>query len=598
MAMAAPKPGSDTFILGQKMILDLRYFCADNTPAAQCRTPVTHLSDPIKELLVSNAIGGVILFGQNIASTTQLVTLNYELQQLMQQHNLPPLFIAIDQEGGRVARVPDHMATRFVGNMAVGATFDAHQTQFAAKVSAKLADALNLLGFNVNFAPSIDVNSNPLNPVINVRSYGEDANKVAILGRAAVEAMQQRNIISAIKHFPGHGDTQTDSHSGLPRVTHSLEDILHADLLPFIRLINSDEPAQMIMTAHIQYPALDDTLLTTVAGKQTVVPATLSKKILTGLLRNKLGYQGLIVTDAMDMAGIAQFFSPEQALVQTFAAGADIALMPYSVRNADDFQHFERIQRHVVDALDSEALSRTAMQASAQHIVQVKQQYQANRFIKRSLDQRVKTANHRLPDPDSQHLENQLATAALTPLQGKTLLPLAANQHIEAIMPDTARCLAMATAIKRTNIEHTFTCRHSLQVPKKEASALAEKTDILLVADISPIHTAAETGGMDTAQAVGNRSRQSERHQWLQETMQQARRKGVITVFAPLRAPYIAQDFAEVSDIMLATFGYNVATLNAENVQGAVFDALAKGLFTRFEFSGVSPVSIELPSQR
>ena len=597
-AVAAPEPGSDKFVLGQKMILDLRYYCADGTPASQCRTPVTRLTDPIKKLLVSNAIGGVILFGQNIEDTRQLVTLNYELQQLMQQHDLPPLFIAIDQEGGRVARIPDHMATRFVGNMAIGATHSHYQTEFAAQVGASIADALNLFGFNINFAPSVDVNSNPLNPVINVRSYGEAAVQVATLGSAAVKAMQSRDIISAIKHFPGHGDTHTDSHSGLPRVDDNLEQILQDDLLPFIKLIDSDEPPQMIMTAHIQYPALDDTRLPTLDGADTVVPATLSAKILTGLLRDKLNYKGLIVTDAMDMAGIAQFFSPAQALIHTYAAGADIALMPFSIRNTADTWEFERIQQQVMAALDQDRLSRSQMQASARHILQVKQQYDAQRFIARPLAQRLQAAKEQLPAPRSRQLEQQLATAALTVLQGQSLLPLANNQHIRAIMPDTARCQALGSAVKRLGKGHTYTCEHSLQAAAMKTSPLSAQTDILLVADISPPHTAAETGGMDSFAILRNRSSQAQRHDWLKQIMQQAREQGITTVFAPLRAPYIASEFAPVSDIILATFGYNVDTTSQDTAQGAVFEALAAGVFTDFDFRGRSPVSVMLPSAK
>ncbi|QPG05356.1 hypothetical protein IT774_14800 [Salinimonas marina] len=582
-------------MLGQKMILDLRYYCADDTPAAQCCTPVTRLTDPIKKLLVSNAIGGVILFGQNIENTRQLVTLNYELQQLMQQHDLPPLFIAIDQEGGRVARIPDHMATRFVGNMAIGATHSGYQTHFAAQVGASIAETLNLLGFNINFAPSVDVNSNPLNPVINVRSYGEAGAQVAALGDATVKALQSRQIISALKHFPGHGDTHTDSHSGLPRVNANLEQILRDDLLPFIQLIDSDAPPQMIMTAHIQYPALDDTRLATRDGGDTVVPATLSEKILTGLLRNKLNYNGLIVTDAMDMAGIAQFFSPAQALIQTYAAGADIALMPFSIRNTADTQEFERIQQQVMAALNQDVLSRSQMQASARHILQVKQQYHAQRFIARPLAQRLQAAQAQLPSAHNRQLEQQLANAALTVLQGQSLLPLANNQHISAIMPDTARCQALAGAVSRLDKGHTFACRHSLQLPAGKSSPLSAPTDILLVADISPPHTAAETGGMDSLAILRDRSSQTQRHQWLKQIMQQAQEQGITTVFAPLRAPYIASEFAPVSDIILATFGYNVDTTSHKTPHGAVFEALASGVFTDMAFSGTSPVSVRLP---
>lgn len=214
-------------------------------------------------------------------------------------------------------------------------------TQFAAKTGRAIAQQLSHLGFSVNFAPVLDVNSNPDNPIINVRSYGEQASLVGYAGADAIQAMQSVGIAAAAKHFPGHGDTQVDSHVGLPSVNHAIDDIYKVDLAPFIQVIaNPNTQPDMIMTAHIQYPALDSTEFVSRSGDKTILPATLSKKILTGLLREELGYTGLIITDSLEMAAITQFLSPQQAVIKAFKAGADITLMPFKISSSQDADAF------------------------------------------------------------------------------------------------------------------------------------------------------------------------------------------------------------------------------------------------------------------
>ncbi|MDX1391883.1 MAG: glycoside hydrolase family 3 N-terminal domain-containing protein, partial [Rheinheimera sp.] len=258
-ASAMPaKPGaaaaSVSQMLGQKLMLDLRYYCEQAPVNGQCRTPMTRLPPALANLIRQYNIGGVILFAENLADVAQIVQLNRDLQAAAAASALKlPLFISIDQEGGRVARLPRNLATSFAGNMAIGATYAAHGTAYASAVGRILADELLALGFNVNFAPTVDVNVNPDNPVINVRAFAEQAPVVAQLGGAMTSAMQQRGMIAALKHFPGHGDTAVDSHLGLPRVDHSAAQIRNVDLLPFARIIKQHNPG-MIMTAHIQYP--------------------------------------------------------------------------------------------------------------------------------------------------------------------------------------------------------------------------------------------------------------------------------------------------------------------------------------------------------
>ncbi|WP_181898370.1 glycoside hydrolase family 3 protein [Alteromonas aestuariivivens] len=579
--------------LGQKLMLDFRYFCYDSTASEQCRQPVKGLTPEIADILVSGKIGGVILFSENLHSIEQIVTLNYQLQALMARHGLPPLFIAIDQEGGRVARLDASIATRFVGNMAIGATYPEHGTQYASRVGVGLGRAIKRLGFNVNFAPTVDVNVNPDNPVINVRSYGEDPKWVAELGAAAVAGMQSQQIISALKHFPGHGDTHIDSHTGLPRVEHSKSVIEQVDLAPFRHIIAQEAAPGMIMTAHIQYPQLDNQTFTALNGEKTILPATMSKAILTGLLRQQMGYQGVIVTDALDMAGIAHYFDPAGAVVQTFNAGADIALMPYRIRNASDIKGFWKLRSTLQQAVVKGELSEKAMMASARRIAKLKEGYSVGTFLAEPLSKRIHQARGALPDTANQQLERELARDALTLIYDSGVLPLEASGHWQAVMPDQARCEAFEYSANKANRKLTVSCLSLATIPADKPWVQWAKADALIIGDISPQHSVVEMGGMDDLNTLKPRANKTAQYQWMQNAMQAARSKHVPVILVALRAPYVASQFTNSADAALTTYGYNVDEREGQ-MQGAVFDALVLGMLGLAPVSGSLPVSVRM----
>ena len=256
-------------------------------------------SDPtsdIRRLIEESHAGSVILFAysDNIQTPDQTARLNNGLQAIASGTRLGiPLIIATDQEGGVVARMTEG-ATELPGNMALGAGRDPEGSYRAAQLTAK---ELRAVGIQMNLAPVLDVNVNPENPVIGVRSYGESPRLVSKLGAAAIRGSQKNGVIATAKHFPGHGDTDVDSHLGLPVIDKSRAELEKTEFVPFRRAIR--EGIDAIMTAHIHIPALDDT---------PELPATLSKPILTGLLRKEMGFQGLIITDSMTMSGVADYF--------------------------------------------------------------------------------------------------------------------------------------------------------------------------------------------------------------------------------------------------------------------------------------------------
>jgi beta-N-acetylhexosaminidase len=287
----------------------------------------------LRDIIEQCHVGGVILFARNIASPNQVAELTTELQEIARANGLAPLLIAIDQEGGRVARLTEQTGfVEFPSAMAVGATGD---IQNARLVAQALAAELRAVGVNVDFAPVLDVNNNPSNPVIGTRSFGCDPGRVAAFGVAFIEAMQAEGVLAFGKHFPGHGDISVDPHVALPTIPHDLSHLEAMEFLPF----RSAMAAQVagIMSAHAMFPALDPT-----PGR----PATLSPAVLTGLLRDTMGYSGLLATDSLEMGALAEVgYTPPRAALAAFIAGADVLL--FNKGHDDHRQAFELIADHV-----------------------------------------------------------------------------------------------------------------------------------------------------------------------------------------------------------------------------------------------------------
>lgn len=251
---------------------------------------------------VGEGLTAVGLFGRNIASPEQLAALTAQLRT-----ERDDVLVAIDEEGGDVTRLEVRGGSSFPGNLALGAVDD---TGLTRDVARELGRRLAECGVNLNWAPSADVNSNPGNPVIGVRSFGADTHLAARHTAAYVQGLQAAGVAACTKHFPGHGDTNVDSHHALPRIDVGLDTLQARELVPFKAAIEAGTKA--VMSAHILVPALDATR-----------PATLSPRILTGLLRGELGYEGLIVTDGMEMNAIAGTYGIERGSVLAIAAGAD-----------------------------------------------------------------------------------------------------------------------------------------------------------------------------------------------------------------------------------------------------------------------------------
>ena len=333
--------------LAEMLMLDIRYFGTDATCNA---LPFTQMTPVIEQFLKDYPLGGIALFRENFVDVEQTVALTNSLQQ----HAKFGRLLGIDQEGGVVTRLK--FATNLTGNMALGATNQPAITTEAAQIIAR---ELNVLGLNLNFAPVIDVNVNPLNPIIGVRAFASSAKLVGEHGRAYIAGLHAEHVISCAKHFPGHGDTISDTHLGTSYVKHSLTEIQQIDLKPFAEIIQTG--VDTIMTAHVVAPALDNgKLFSTLQNAEIDTPATLSKTILTDLLRQQLGFKGVILTDAMDMHAISSNFSAVQASLLAIQAGVDMLVMP--IRIWDDtgiakFKlYFDELYNHLLNNAELQAL--------------------------------------------------------------------------------------------------------------------------------------------------------------------------------------------------------------------------------------------------
>lgn len=270
--------------------------------------PGTEITEEFRQVVKNHKIGNVILFRENIRDRAQLKQLCRDIQELIQAETGHPAFIAIDQEGGVVTRFPED-AVNVPGAMALGATGDPEN---AYRAGLLIGREMHCLGPNFNFAPVADVNSNPRNPVIGIRSYADDPHTVARFIRRAVQGLLDGGVLCTAKHFPGHGDTDLDSHLALPCVDKPLEALEAAELLPFKAAIDAGVSA--VMTAHILFPQIEPDL----------VPATMSRRIIQGLLREKLGFRGIIVSDCMEMAAIAAHYGVSEGTLAAFRAGVDL----------------------------------------------------------------------------------------------------------------------------------------------------------------------------------------------------------------------------------------------------------------------------------
>lgn len=311
----------------------------------------TAAGDATNQAINKTPVGGFVYFSDNLQSEQQVQDMLSKVQKYSEDRIGLPAFLSVDEEGGTVARVAS--TGRFnvtdVGNMAdIGASGDVDQAKQAGDT---IGTYLSDLGFNLDFAPDADVLTNPDNTVVKKRSFGSDPRVVSDMSLAVAQGLAQHQVYSVYKHFPGHGATAGDTHQGYAYTDKTLDELKQSELIPFENAIQNN--AAFIMAAHISAPR--------VTGDDT--PASLSKTMITDILRGQMGYDGIVVTDAMNMGAVTEQYTSAQAAVKALQAGADLVLMP---------EDFQEAYQGVLDAVKDGTLTEQRINESVTRIVKVK----------------------------------------------------------------------------------------------------------------------------------------------------------------------------------------------------------------------------------
>ncbi|MBI5494345.1 MAG: beta-N-acetylhexosaminidase [Deltaproteobacteria bacterium] len=379
----------------------------------------TELDDRARVLFHDKRPGGVALFSRNIGGRAQVRALTAAVRREMGAE-IPP-FIGVDQEGGNVIRLKER-TTLLPSAMALGAT---RSPPLAEAAGRAVGADLRALGFNMNFAPVLDVNSNPANPVIGVRSFGERPELVAELGSAFIAGLRASGVAGVAKHFPGHGDTREDSHFRLPSVPHDVARLEAVELLPFERA--SREGLSAIMTAHLALPAITG---------DPDLPASLSREVLTGILRRKMGFQGIIMTDGLEMEAVAGRFGAGKAAVMAVKAGADMVMVLWFPEKKTE------VHRALLAAARSGEIPRQRLDDAVLRVLGEKARLGLLGAV---------PPPPPAPGASTLGVDDQVAAGAVTLLRNEgDVLPLEAHQRVLVVSPDGTFAAALKQRLPRT----------------------------------------------------------------------------------------------------------------------------------------------------
>ena len=315
----------------------------------------TSLDENILKLIKEDKISGVILFNRNVKDSNTLLSLNNSLKESNKNNKLP-LFISVDEEGGLVTRMPKDIK-RLPTNKYIGSL---NNKDLSYKVGEILGEQLSYFGFNMNFAPVLDINSNPNNPVIGNRSFDNNKDIVASLGTSTMKGIQSKNIISVVKHFPGHGDTSVDSHINLPVVNYDINRLNSFEFVPFKTAIQNG--ADAVMVGHILLPKID-----------SKYPSSMSYEIVTNILRKDLGFNGLVVSDDMTMGAITENYSIEEASIKAINAGLDLLLV------CQKYENTENVLKALKEAALNGTISKERLDNALYNIISIKKKYLLNK---------------------------------------------------------------------------------------------------------------------------------------------------------------------------------------------------------------------------
>ncbi len=555
----------------------------------------TVMNDEVRKIIEDYNFGSIILFADNIKETEQSYNLTTAMQEAATKDGGIALLIAADQEGGSVYRLGS--GTALPGNMALGATYAANGTKYANWAGQIIGSELSVLGINTNLAPVVDVNNNANNPVIGLRSYSDDATMVGELASAAIEGMAQYNVIGTAKHFPGHGDTATDSHYGLPIVDKSLEVLMENELKPYTVAI--DQGIEMIMTAHILYPQLEsDKIVSNKTGEAESLPATMSDDILTGLLKGEMGFEGVIVTDAMNMAGISGKWDQVQSCVIAIQAGVDMICMPCTLNSTASLADLDAIIDGIMAAVEDGTIPMDRVNDAVRRILTVKE----NRGILDydPADYSLEKALEVVGSDKNRAMERELAAAAVTVVRDDNgILPLNITKDSKVLMvvPYNNERTQMVMGWNRAREAGLIPEGAEVQYVRfSSSSTISNLKTYLEWADTYIINS-------EITSTSGGRMRYGH---WLSripnEICNYAEENGKTAIISSVDKPYDVQLYPN-ADAVVATYGCKGSTMDPTEalIGGATGDVNASGpnitaaievILGTFEAQGKLPVNI------
>ncbi|TVP83353.1 MAG: beta-N-acetylhexosaminidase [Alkalicoccus sp.] len=525
--------------IGQMLMPDFRNWNGED---------VTKMLPEIEELVEEYHLGGIILFAENVVTTEQTAELVADYQEAAEKFGL---LMTIDQEGGLVNRLQS--GTDFPGNMALGA---AGSEGLAYDTGYAIGSELESLGINMNLAPVLDVNNNPDNPVIGVRSFSEDPELTGSLGVSYTEGMQDTGVAATAKHFPGHGDTDVDSHLGLPEVPHNLERLLEVELNPFQQAMDAGIDA--IMTAHVTFPQIDNTqVISEQTGEEIALPATLSRTVLTELMRERMEYEGLIITDAMNMQAISDHFGPADAAVRTVEAGSDIVLMPPGLEEAAE---------GLMEAVEDGSITEERLEASVERILTLK----VKRGIMKeetpqSTEEKIANAQNIVGAEAHQEIEREAAEQAVTLVKNEQVLPLAADSSESIVVLGSSYIDTLGASVQEY--------RPDAEVISAASSGELSENDWELIRNADKVITGTMTA------TVAERDPLSDQMVMVTEVSRETE-GGIIAL--GIRSPYDIIAYDAHVDAYLAQYGFRTAS----------FEAAAAVIFGENHPSGKLPVTI------
>ncbi len=492
----------------------------------------------LRKLCRETKVGGFIFFRGTASGYAKL---SNKLQRLSET----PLLISADFERGTGMRVTD--GTIFPNNMAIGATYN---SELAYKMGLLIGAEARSLGVHQNYAPVCDVNNNPNNPIINVRSFGEDPELVSKMSAAMIKGLQEGKVIATAKHFPGHGDTEIDSHSDLPVLDFSMDRLNEIELVPFKSAISNN--VMSVMIAHLSLPKLED---------RANVPSSLSENIVDKLLINELGFGGLVVTDALNMKGITKYFSTSQVAVMCLNAGIDLILMPI-----DEEETISAIE----NAVNSGAITEARIDRSVEKILKAKQWLGLfeNRLVNES------DVSSKINTPQSKSVGQRIADESITLVKDqKEVLPLNSKSEKTLLVSlsdgkDNINSGYFPDLVSDVN-GNTKTLSYDSEMTSKDVTGIlveALSYEVLIVAVYAKVRYG--TGIISIAPSQSQ----------LIKNLDKLNKKLVVISFGN---PYLLNEFPGVSSYICA-YGDAEVSMNA----------VVKAIYGDIKFKGKLPVSI------